>query len=76
VAALAIATRLYEKYGISCNVFLINRMAQPLNVPWYSHIEVTKSLAEPSVFDHVTNEVLQNLGDLTEGILQNRYPLA
>jgi S-adenosylmethionine synthetase len=75
VAAYEIASRLFNKHGISSNVFLINRMAEPLATPWRAIIETPAQGAPANFVEEVFSDVLDHMDSLTRSIVDGAYPL-
>jgi S-adenosylmethionine synthetase len=74
-AAYEIATRLHQNHGINSNIFLINRMAEPLCKPWRTTIETTAKSIDEEAIESVTMDVLSVLENVTTSILAGDYPL-
>ena len=74
-AAYDIAQRLHAEHGLSTNIFLINRMAEPLSNPWYTVVETPHAHVDCKVVSMVCEDVLSNLDAVTTKILAGNYPL-
>jgi S-adenosylmethionine synthetase len=74
-AAFDIARHLYEKHGISSNVYLVNRMAQPLSTPWFAAVETPDGTVDSGLVSETLQTVLSDLEKVTRSILAGAYPL-
>jgi len=74
-AAFDIAQHLHQRHGISSNVYLANRMAQPLSAPWFAAVETPEAAANDKIIVATIEEVLNDLESVTASILKGRYPL-
>jgi S-adenosylmethionine synthetase len=74
-AAYDIAHRLHTELGISTNVFLVNRMAEPLSQPWFATVETLSSEVDKTAITNITADVCSDLERVTNGILEGKYPL-
>ena len=74
-AAHDIARRLHEEHGLDTNIYLINRMAEPLALPWYAVVETGLADSDRNAVLTVADEVLSDLESVTERILAGVYPL-
>lgn len=74
-AAYDIANQLYREHGISSNVYLINRMAEPLSTPWCAAIETEAGGVDAKLVREVTEKVLFDLERVTTSIVNGEYPL-
>ncbi len=74
-AAYDIANLLYRKHGIGSNVFLINRMAEPLSTPWCAIVETGAGSVDAKIVSAVTENVLSDLERVTTSIVDGEYPL-
>ena len=74
-AAFDIARHLQLRHGISSNVYLVNRMAQPLSTPWFAAVETSDALVDGKLVTETFEEVLSDLERVTASILKGEYPL-
>lgn len=74
-AAYDIAHRLHAELGLSTNVFLVNRMAEPLSHPWFATIETRSSTVDKTAMAKIAAEVCSDLENVTNRILEGQYPL-
>lgn len=74
-AAYDIAHRLHDELGLSTNVFLVNRMAEPLSQPWYATVETPDLKADTTAIGRIATEVCSDLESVTHKILEAKYPL-
>lgn len=74
-AAFDIATHLQSKRGISSNVYLVNRMAQPLSTPWFAAVETAEAAVDRREIVDAVEAVLSDLERVTASILKGEYPL-
>ena len=76
VAAYEIAQQL-ARLGAPSSVYLINRMGEPLDTPWFSHVEVDPDWrGDPRMLRETVDAVTGDLAAITDGILAERYRLA
>lgn len=74
-AAFDIAQRLHAEAGLSTNVFLVNRMAEPLSKPWFATVETRNNDADSECITRIVDEVCSDLETVTSRILREEYPL-
>jgi S-adenosylmethionine synthetase len=74
-AAYDIAHRLHAELGLSTNVFLVNRMAEPLSQPWFATVETLSSPVDNAAITSIAADVCSDLERVTNGILEGNYPL-
>jgi S-adenosylmethionine synthetase len=74
-AAYDIAHRLHDELGLSTNVFLVNRMAEPLSHPWFATVETLSMAADKAAIANIITDVCSDLEKVTAGILEGNYPL-
>ncbi len=74
-AAYDIAHRLYSELGLSTNVFMVNRMAEPLSHPWFATVETLSLSVDKNAITKIASEVCSDLERVTNGILDGNYPL-
>lgn len=74
-AAYDIAQRMHAELGLSTNVFLVNRMAEPLSSPWFASVETLSSPVDNSAIETIITDVCSDLETVTNGILEGKYPL-
>jgi S-adenosylmethionine synthetase len=75
-AAFDIANRIYDSCGIGVDVFLANRMAEPLANPWFCFVQTSvpdEMSNEP--IRGIVNDVMSHLEDVTKNIIEGGYPL-
>ena len=73
-AAWDVAGRIHQDTGEPISVFLVNRMAEPLELPWRAAFESTKALDLQMITSHL-NAVMGSLDEVTAGIVRGQYPL-
>jgi S-adenosylmethionine synthetase len=73
-AAWDIAKRIHQDTSQPVSVFLVNRMAEPLEVPWRAAFESTRPLDLKLVTSHLA-AVMGSLDGVTAGIVRGEYPL-
>lgn len=75
-AAYDIARILHENFAVASDVYLINRMAEPLSMPWRAIVDVGHQ-ADVSVqeISNTVDTVVRDLETVTNNILDGRYPL-
>jgi S-adenosylmethionine synthetase len=74
-AAFDVAQRLQADHGISSNVFLVNRMAEPLSKPWFAVVETTDASVDERLVRRSVEEVLMDLDRITTSLVRGEYPL-
>jgi S-adenosylmethionine synthetase len=74
-AAFHIAQTLFDDFSIGSNVFLVNRMAEPLSKPWYAIVETNPGTVDEKSIQSVAENVLSKLDHVTDGLLKGKYPL-
>jgi S-adenosylmethionine synthetase len=73
-AAWEIAERIHRDTGEPVSVFLVNRMAEPLDMPWRAAFESPAALDEQLLASHLAT-VMGSLDRVTAGIIRGDYPL-
>lgn len=74
-AAYEIASRLHARHGVSSNIFLINRMGEPLATPWCAVAETTAAPHAIDIIASTVEGVMANLESITQSLLAGKYPL-
>ncbi len=74
-AAFDVAQRLHLELGYSTNVFLVNRMAEPLSTPWFATVETSSNQTDSNAIARIVGETLSDMEGVTRRILRGAYPL-
>lgn len=74
VAALDIANKIWEQQHIPCEVYITSQMDRPLDDPWVVVINSTKDL-DAKKAEKLAHDILMNLSDVTNNLLEGKYPL-
>jgi len=75
VMAWDLAQKIWQKYQIPCEVFLVSQSDVPIDQPWSVIINSTESLDKDGVQDLV-NQMLSDTGKYTDRILSGDFMLA
>ena len=74
VAAWDLANRIWETYKTPCEVFIISQIDRPLDDPWTVIVNSEQPLPQKEI-DDIAMKILTNPRNLTNNILDGKYPL-
>jgi S-adenosylmethionine synthetase len=74
VAALDIANRIWKELGVPSEVFITSQIDRPLDDPWTVIINST-DIIDNAKAESIARDVLSNLPQVTNNLLEGKYPL-
>lgn len=74
VAAWDIAQKIWEEQKIPCEIYIASQIDRPLDDPWIVIINSTKEINVVAA-EQVTKKILGSLPQITNNILDGKYPL-
>jgi S-adenosylmethionine synthetase len=75
-AAYKIACRIYQDTREGTNIFLANRMGQPLSEPWCVVVEACdRSALSQEYIRSIVEDVMFRLSEVTNGLLNSEFPI-
>ena len=74
VAAWDIAQEIWKEQKIPCEIYIASQIDRPLDDPWVVIINSTKEI-DISAAEYVAKKILDSLPQITNNILEGKYPL-
>lgn len=75
VMAWELAKRIWEKFGVPCEVFIVSQSDVPLSEPWAVTVNSTQPLDEAAI-NGMIDELRNDIGGFTDKLVRGEYQLA